>query len=106
MVLSPIGEGSLLVRATPRSGWRTTNSPNASPHDDARTLRRGFRRPDRRLRPEHLAYVVVRLDVRAADQVEAIGHRGKDAVECFLDRLRLSGKIENQRASAHDTHLP
>ena len=41
-----------------------------------------------------------------ADQVDAIGNRRKHAVERFLDRLGLTGKIEDQRVAAHDADLP
>src|SRR5439155_26762838 len=48
------------------------------------------RRPQRALRPKRLAHGFVRLDVGPADQVDAVGHGRKYAVERFLDRLRLA----------------
>src|SRR5947199_1458747 len=60
----------------------------------------------RRFRPEHLAHLVARLHVRPADEIEAIRHRRKNAVERFLDRLGLTGQVEDQRAAADDADLP
>src|SRR2546427_9182737 len=60
---------------------------------------------DRRFRPEHLAYCVVRFNIRPADEIEAVRHRGKHAIERFLDRLGLTGKVEDQRAAADDAYL-
>src|SRR6266581_3150115 len=61
---------------------------------------------DRRFRPEHLAYLDVRFHIWPADEIEAVRHRGKNAVERFLDRLGLTGKIEDQRTTADDADLP
>src|SRR5438093_12349255 len=61
---------------------------------------------DRRFRPEHLAYLGVRFHIRPADEIEAVRHRGKHAVERFLDRLGLPWKVEDQRATADDAYLP
>src|ERR1700674_1869329 len=60
---------------------------------------------DRGFRPEHLAYLVVRFHIRPADEIEAVRHRGKHAVERFLDRLGLTGKVEDQRAPAETPDL-
>src|SRR5690349_23693022 len=74
--------------------------------------------PNGRLRPERFYDCFVSLDVRSADEVDAVRHRGEDAVddglavfvfnafERFLDRLRLPGKVENQRFSADHADLP
>src|SRR6266508_4665785 len=61
---------------------------------------------DRGFRPEHLAYLGVRFHIRPADEIEAVRHCGKHAVERFLDRLGLTGKVEDQRATADDADLP
>src|SRR6185437_6251008 len=78
---------------TAAAGWESpvmsSSSMHAASGDKARSGARRLRRADCRFRPEHLAYLIVRLDVRPADQVEAIRHCREDAVERFLDRLRL-----------------
>src|SRR4051812_34395037 len=68
--------------------------------------------PHGRLGSECLDDFVVRLDVRAADQVDAIRHRGEDAgndglarrvlqaFERLADGLRLSRQVDDQRALA------
>src|SRR6266545_2812482 len=61
---------------------------------------------DRGFRPEHLAYLGVRFHIRPADEIEAVRHCGKHAIERFLDRLGLTGKVEDQRATAGDAYLP
>src|SRR5688572_18726973 len=75
-------------------------------------------RPDRGFRAERLYDCFVRLDIRPADQVDAIGHGGEDAVDdglaalvldafqSFPDRLRLAGQVEDQRFSTDHAHLP
>src|SRR5499427_4089290 len=80
-------------------------------------MRSGFLRPDRRLGAESLDHVLARLDIRTADQVDAIRHGGKDAVnllravlvfqalECFPDRFRLAGQVDDERALAYDRDL-
>ena len=45
------------------------------------------------------------LDIRAADQVDAIGHRGKHAIQRLFDRFRLAGQIQNQRLLSDDADL-
>src|SRR5207302_9789121 len=59
----------------------------------------------RRLRAERLADFRASFDVRTADEVETIGHCGEHAVERLLDRLGLTRKIEDQRATADDAEL-
>jgi hypothetical protein len=69
------------------------------------------------LRPERLAHLVVRLEVRPADQVHAIRHRGEDArhhllavllqpFQRLLDGLRLPGQVDDQALAADHRHLP
>ena len=66
---------------------------------------------DRGLRSERLHHRLVRLDVRPADQVDAVGHGGEDArnlrqpLQRLADRFRLSGQIDDQRALADHRHL-
>src|SRR5438477_8472937 len=71
-----------------------------------RRTRSAAARTNRRSRTKHFAYVLIRLDVRSSDEIDAIGNRRKDAIERFLDRLRLSGKIDDQRPATDDSHLP
>src|SRR5437588_12692430 len=59
---------------------------------------------DCRLRPEGLDHRFVRLDVGAADQVDAVRHRGKDprrvrqSLQRLADRFRLARQIDDQRS--------
>src|SRR5215470_5216663 len=57
------------------------------------------------LRTKRLADRLVRFDVRAADEIDAIGDGGEDAVQRFLDRLGLSRQIENQCAPSNHADL-
>src|SRR5262245_39883875 len=71
----------------------------------------------RGLRPECLHDRLASLDVRAADQVDAIRDRGEDArheglaavalhaLERLADRLRLSGQVDDERALPDDRNL-
>src|SRR5437763_3646236 len=60
----------------------------------------------RGLRPERFADRLVGLDVRTADEIEAVRDRGENAVEGFLDRLRLTRQIQDERAAADHADLP
>src|SRR5258705_3917921 len=74
------------------------------------TARRSFLRPDGRLRAEGLHHVLAGLDVRPADQVDAIGDGGKDAgddglavlvlqaFERLADRLGLAWQVDDDLA--------
>src|ERR1051326_4696043 len=68
--------------------------------------------PLRGFRPEGLHYGLVRLDVGAADEVDAIGHGGEDArylgqaLQRFADRFGLTGQVDDEAALPHDGHLP
>src|SRR5690606_11893715 len=71
----------------------------------------------RRFGTERLDHRVVRFDVRAADEIDAIGHRREDAVDeqiavgiagafqRFADCLGLARQIEDQRILAHHADL-
>src|SRR5262245_64029483 len=74
-------------------------------------------RSSRGLGPERLHYRFVRLDVRPADEVDAVGHRREDplrdgfagrvlrALEGLADRFRLAGQVDDQRALADHRDL-
>src|SRR3989304_10250325 len=47
-------------------------------------------------RTEYFDHILVRFDIRPADQVDTVRHRGKNPVEGFLDRFRLSGQVQDQ----------
>src|SRR5215469_8366523 len=66
----------------------------------------GGRWPQRAFRPKRLAHAFVGFDVRTAEQIDAIGHCGKNAVERLLDRLGLAGQIEDQSLPARHADLP
>lgn len=45
------------------------------------------------------------LQVRAADQVDAVGDRGEDRVQAFTDRLGLTRQIHDQATAANAGRL-
>ena len=81
-------------------------------------LRSALLRPDRRLGPEDLDDFFVGLDVRAADEVDAVGHRGEysrhnlpallvlEAFEGFLDRPGLAGQVYAATCSYENCGAP
>jgi hypothetical protein len=77
------------------------------PVDYSRPTQCGQRssRFDRRLRPKRLDHIFPRFQVRPADQVEAVGYGGEDAVQGFLDGFGLAGQVEDQAVSTHDANL-
>src|SRR5882672_3700412 len=78
----------------------------------------GFLRADRGLGTEGLDHLFTRLDVRPADEIDAIGNGREDArdegfavlvleaFERFADRLGLARQVDDQRALAHHRDLP
>src|SRR5882724_7063666 len=74
----------------------------------------GFR-PDSGFGAEGLADRVVGFDIRPADQVDAVGDRGEDAVhdllaigvfqafERFANGFRLAGQVDDQPKSIRET---
>src|SRR5688572_24491424 len=66
----------------------------------------GLAPAERGLRTEGLHHRLVGLDVRAADQVDAIRHGGENAVEGLLDRLWLPRQVDDQAAFADHRELP
>src|ERR1700730_15516486 len=60
-----------------------------------RTARQGLL-----LRPEGDEFRFVGRQVRAAEEVEAIGGRGKDRVEAFGDGAGLTREVDDQRLAA------
>src|SRR5215831_8408544 len=61
--------------------------------------------PQRAFRPKRLAHGFVGFDVRATEQIDAVGDCRKNAVEGLLDRLGLTWQIEDQCTSAGHADL-
>src|SRR3954468_6042530 len=67
--------------------------------------------PDRRFRPEGLDERLARLDVRAADEIDAIRHGGENAgrigqaLQSLANGFRLSGEVDDERLAANHRHL-
>src|SRR5438105_8439660 len=91
--------------------------PVASSIDCSGSMRSAPRGTDRGLRAERLHHLRARLDVRAADEIDAVRDGGEDpgddrlavrgleALERLADRFRLPGKIQDQRVAADHRDL-
>ena len=59
----------------------------------------------RRFWPKSRNFRWVCFDIGPADQINAIGYGGKNAIQGFLDRLGLSRQIQNQTLASRHPHL-
>src|SRR5688572_21518407 len=112
MAIAPNASADATMKAMPTSRVRRSRrSPLAV------AMRSGRRWTLGALRTKRLAHGVVRLDVRSANEIEAVRNRREDArhgnasvgiahaFECLADRLRLAGKVQHQRPAPNDAHL-